>query len=96
MLTITATVTKIEPDYVYLSEIKEHGIPLEIESHKLYSGKWSKRLTPERIGSTVAFNATLEHFTISGFDGESRYTADRLSIRKPSMAQIVKSANLSE
>lgn len=92
MLTITAKVNRLDSGYVHLSEIKEYGIPLEIESQKLYCGRWSRRITPERVGSTVAFNATLERFTISGFDGEERYTSDRLSIRKPSMAQIVKSA----
>ena len=91
MLTITATVGRVDSDYVYLTDLKEYGRDIDIESQKLYCGRWSRRITPERVGSTVAFNATLEHFTISSFDGESRYTADRLSIRKPSMAQIIRS-----
>ena len=91
MLTITATVGRVENDYVYLTDLKQYGRDL-IDSHRMYCGKWSKRITPARVGSTVAFHGDIEHKTISSFDGESRYTADRLSIRKPSMAQIVKSA----
>ena len=90
MLTITATVTRIEPDYVYLSQIKDHGRSLsEIGTHRMFAGKWSKRIKSE--GSVIAFNAAIEHRTISGFDGEERYQANRLSIRKPSMAQVIRS-----
>ena len=90
MLTITATVDRIEPDYVYLSDIKQFGRPLEVDSHRMYSGRWSKRIKTE--GSIIAFTGEVSHRTVTGFDGEDRYQRNLVSIKKPSLAQVVRSS----
>lgn len=92
MLNLTAQVRRFDEDYIYLTDLKENGRPIDVDSHRMYAGRWSKRITSASVGSIIAFNAEIEQKTISGFDGEERYTANRLSIRKPSMAQVIRSA----
>ena len=89
MLTITATVTKIEPDYVYLSEIKEYGRDIQVGTTRMFTGRWSKRIKTK--GSLIAFTGEVSHRTVTGFDGEDRYQRNLVSIKKPSLAQIVRS-----
>lgn len=89
MLNLTATVSRIDENRVHLTGIKEYGRPLDIESHTMYSGRWSKRIKSE--GSVIAFRGTIEHKAFTHYDGENRTTSHRVTIRQPSLAQVVRS-----
>ena len=91
MLNLTAIVSRIDDSRVHLTRIKDGGKLLDdIPSHSMYKGHWSKRIKTE--GSTIAMRAEIEHKTFHTYDGENnRYTSHRISIRQPSLAQVVRS-----
>ena len=38
MLNLTAKVNRFDSDYVYLSELREYGRPIEVDCHRMYCG----------------------------------------------------------
>ena len=89
MLNLTANVSRIDENQVHLTDLREWGKPLDdIPSHSMYKGRWSKRI--KTVGSTIAMRAEIEYKSFTSYDGENRYTSHRISIRQPSLAQVVR------